>query len=154
MIQWNAAWARLKRLAAFKGMNESDFRPMVYIQTFTPAPGGDSGANQVQSFPGGAVLLGITASAYIPTEPGNTGQSGNNRQLFTLNLTYQNQEAITPNGPVLADALLGGGDANLFPSRELVMAPNQGINCAAGNITSGAIVVHVAYHCMVPRYAS
>lgn len=154
MLNWNQTWMRLKRQAAYRKNNESDFRPMVYVQSFSPSPGGDAGANQAMSFPGGAIILGITASCYVPTEAAATGQSSKNRQLFTLNFSYSNNESLTPGGPVLADVLLGGGDANQFPSRELVMAPNQQINCQVGNITNSAIVVHVAYHCMVYRYAS
>lgn len=152
MLNAQQVWHRLRQLPAFKGMAETDFRPLVYVQTFTPAAGATT-ANAPQDFPGGAIVLGVSASAYVPGV-GAGGQSGRNRQLFGINFTYNNNEALTPGGPIVADALMGGGDADLFPARELVLAPNQRILCQVSNLTTGDLTVQVAYHCLVYRFGS
>lgn len=153
MITATQAWQRLKTLAAFKSMKESDFRPIVYGQTFTPAAGGAATASQAQLFPGGAIILAITASAFIPTVAG-TAQGNRNRQLFGIDFSFSNNEAIVIGGPLSADALLGGGDNDIFPSRELIIAPNQQIGTRVANYTTGALTVHVCFHCLIYRFAS
>jgi hypothetical protein len=154
MINAAQAFQRIRKLKAFSKMQPTDFRAAYYAQTFTPASGGTPTANQLQQFPGGAIILGITASAYVPGVAANGGQSARNRQLFSIDFSYSNNEALVIGGPVNADALLGGGDADVFPATELIMAPNQSINCRVANLTTGSLVVHVVYHCLVYRFAS
>lgn len=154
MINAAQAFQRLRKLKAFAKMQPTDFRSALYVQTFTPAAGGQVSANQLQQFPGGAIILGITASAYVPGAAAADGQSPRNRQLFSIDFSYSNNEALVIGGPALADALLGGGDADVFPPTELVMAPNQSINCRVANLTTGSLTVHVVYHCLVYRFAS
>jgi hypothetical protein len=153
MLNASQVWTRLKALPAFKTMSEADFRPIVYIQTFTPPAGGIPTSNNPQTFPGGAVILGITGSAFVPGV-GPAGQAGRNRQLFQVDFAFSNNEAITPGGPILADALFGGGESDIFPSREYIVAPNQLINCRVANITTGLLTVQIAYHCLVYRFAT
>lgn len=153
MITATQAWQRLKTLAAFKTMKESDFRPIVYTQTFTPASGGAATASQAQLFPGGAIILGITASAFVPTAAIG-GQSNRNRQVFGIDFSFSNNEAIVVGGPISADALLGGGDSSIFPSRELIIAPNQQVGTRVANYTTGSLTVHVCFHCLIYRFAS
>jgi hypothetical protein len=153
MLNAQQVFNRVRKYKAFSQMKESDFRPLVYTQTFTPASGGTPTAMLGQKFPGGAIILGIGASAYVPAGAASA-QAGRNRQLFLIDFQYTGGEALVVDGPVMADALLGGGDANIFPLRELVIAPNQQINCRVANITSGSLTVHVAYHCLVYRFAS
>jgi hypothetical protein len=152
MINASQALQRIKRLAAFKKMEPTDFRTALFGQVFTPAAGGAPTANQPQQFPGGAIVLGITASAFVPGVAA-TAQGNRNRQLFAIDFAYTNNEALLIGGPLVADAVLGGGDADVFPATELVMAPNQSINCRVANLTTGALTVHVVYHTLVYRFA-
>ena len=85
---------------------------------------------------------------------GPSAQSGRNRQLFLLNFQFGNNESITPGGPFSADALLGGGESDIFPARELIVAPNQQIMCSVAQVTTGLLTVHVLYHCLVYRFAT
>lgn len=146
-------------------------------------------ANSTLNLAAGAVILGISSCArklqrianngsnqaftYGPTE--NSGA----RDLFALDLSYLDTSPITgqnpqpeisqnPNAPVntappiLADALMGGGDEDLCPARELWVAPGLGINVsvrslvlpdlAAASPSQSApnLSVHVVFHCMVP----
>ncbi len=153
MTSSTAAWGRVRKMKAFSRMQESDFRPIVFNQAVTVAAGQTSSA-QAQNFPGGAIILGICANCYVNAVAPATGQSSRNRQLFGLNFAYTNNESLTPGGPVNADALLGGGDDTIFPSRELIIAPNQAIQMQAANYTTSSLVIHVVYHCLVYRYAS
>jgi hypothetical protein len=57
-------------------------------------------------------------------------------------------------GPLCADAVLGGGDADIFPAKELVLLPNQQIVCTINNVTNGSLTVDVAYHALIYRFQS
>ena len=141
---------RLKLRPAWKGKTEIDFRILVYAQIFNPPAGAAPTANSAMMFPDGAAVLGITASAFVPTVAA-TGQGSRNRQLFLIDFAFVNNDAIVVGGPIMADALLGGGESDIFPAQEIVVGPSQQINCRVANLTTGALTVHVAYHCLVPR---
>lgn len=185
MISWDVVWKRQMECqsAWVKGKVKSDFRSVYYTQKFTNIALGASSGNTLQTFPAGAFILGIDACAKIPriiktiqyyadatAAPNNStvdrlldGTAGN-LDAFSLNFQYTNDEIITPGGPCLASALMGphGG---LFPARELIVDPSQGILCSAKNelvlqLIDGSVApagvtvsidVHVRYACMVPR---
>lgn len=149
MLNASQVYQRVRKLAAFAQMAESDFRGAYYGQTFTPAAGVLT-PMVARPFPSGAIILGIGASAHVPGVAA-TGQSGRNRQLFRINFAFTGGEALVIDGPVMADALLGGGDSDIFPARELVVVPTQIINCQVQNLTTGALTVDVVYHCLVYR---
>jgi hypothetical protein len=153
VVTVQAAWARLKKLQAFAKMREIDFRPIVYAQLFANLASAATSAATAINFPGGAVILGITSSGYL-TGVAISAQGNRNRQSYGLAFSYTNQESLTPGGPISADALLGGGESNLFPPRELVISPNQAITCQVANFTNATLQVHVAYHCLIYKYGS
>jgi hypothetical protein len=153
MISASQAFTQAKQLKAFQGMEESDFRAANFVQKFNPPAGGATTPFSGRPFPNGALVRGITASAYVPGAAAADGQSNKNRQLFEIDFAYTGGEAIVIDGPVMADALLGGGDGSDFPGKLLIIAPNQIINCRVGNLTIGALTVHVVYHCLVYRFA-
>lgn len=151
MLTLQQVWQRLRLQDAFKGMSENDFREAIFVQKFANIAAQQVTAVAPQSFPGGAVILGITATGF----KGNvalTAQGGNNRQCFGLGFAYTTNEALVINGPVAADALLGGGDSNIFPSKEILMSANQALQVVAENYTSDLLTVHIAYHCLVYRF--
>lgn len=156
MINAQQAIIRCKKLPEFKGMKEEDYRSAVYVQTFTPGVDGEITGFQPRQFPNGAIVLMIAASASV--DPGEGGgadaQASNNRHLFKIDFAYTGGEAIVIDGPVLADALMGGGDLSHFPAKELVIKENQNLNCRVQNVSGQEITVDVAYHCLVYRYAS
>lgn len=152
MIGVQSAFSRLRKLKAFAQMSENDFRAINYCQIFASLASGATSQATGQNFPAGAIVLGITASAFVPSVAAATGQSNRNRQLFGLNFSYTNNESLTPGGPISADALLGGGDDTLFPCKELVIAPNQQITAQAQNFSTSVLSVHIVYHCLVYRY--
>jgi hypothetical protein len=154
MISPAAAFERLRRIKRFAGMRQSDFRPIVYAQIFSGIASGATSSATPQSMPGGAIILGITASAVVPSAAAASGQSSNNRQLFGLNFSYTNNEALTVGGPVLAEALLGNGQDTVFPVRELIVSPNSHIVCTVVNYTTTTMNIHVGYHCLVYRVLS
>lgn len=153
MVSPAAAYLRLKKLAAFRNLTETDFRPIVYVQAHASLASGASSVAVGQSFPGGAIILGITSAAYIAAAAA-TAQPNVRRQFYGLNFSFTNNETLTPGGPVNAEALLGGGDDTMFPVRELVVAPNQAITSQVVNYSTSTIVVHIAYHCLVYRMAT
>jgi hypothetical protein len=148
MLNIREVLSRVLKLEAFRQMHESDFRQIVYGQEFTPAAGQSSPATP-RNFPAGAIVYGITAAAFVPA---SALSGGRNRQGFQLDFAYNGGEKITVDGPISADALLGGGDSNIFPAKELVMGANQQIICTAKNITSAALTIDVSYHCLVYRF--
>jgi hypothetical protein len=150
MLNIREVLARVLKMEAYRNMHESDFRQGVFGQNFTPAAGSVA-PTQPRTFPGGAIVYGITAGAYVPASAIGTGR---NRQAFRVTLAYSSGEGIVMDGPILADALLGGGDADIFPAKELVLLPNQQINCTIENVTSGLLTVDVAYHALIYRFQS
>jgi hypothetical protein len=153
MMSSRAALQRIKGLKAFANMRETDFRSMVFGQNFTGVTSGGSSATP-QQFPGGAIILGIDAHAYIAGAAAAAGQSANNKQLFALAFSYTNGEALTPGGPIPAEALLGSGREPIFPSVPLVVAPTQSLLATVQNLTTTTLTIHIAYHALVYRFAS
>lgn len=182
MIRWREAFERCKDSREFKGaigqgrdVKITDLRYLAYCQQFnsvaagtvtggaTPStsvtPGATSGPSQ-QVFPNGAVILGITAACVQPqttTSAFTYAPSYNpgRRDLFALNFQYTGDEIITPGGPVLAEALLGSGIDTIFPAREIIVPPSQGVLCTVQSFAiSPPLNVHVVYHAMVPRVAN
>jgi len=186
MVRWEAAWARAVQAQHpfVSGKRPADFRPLVYTQQFAALAAGSTSGSSLQTFPAGAFVLGIDGSAICPKvmKPDQYYADGGtapldstfdripsctpgNKDLFSVNLTYTQNEVLTPNGPCNAAALFGVGDATQFPVREIIVDPSQGLLCQARNdlsfqLVSGAaaatgillsLVITVAYHCMVPR---
>ncbi len=150
MLNVREVLGRVLKMKAYSHMKESDFRQGVFGQTFTPGAGAAAPA-QPRVFPGGAIVYGITAAAFVP---GSAPSAGRNRQCFQINLAYNGGEAIIMDGPLCADAVLGGGDADIFPAKELVLLPNQQIVCTVNNVTNGSLTVDVAYHALIYRFQS
>lgn len=176
MISWNQAYDRIKgseQFTSYFGRNGAPpaakaFRPITYSQTFTGVAaasspgtyGAQSGPTNV-SFPAGAVILGITASCYqAQTTTGSyvyaPSFSPGRRDLFGLLFTYTGDEQITPGTtPVAADALLGCGEGTIFPQREILIAPAQGLLVTVASLAPApTLTVTVAFHAMVPRAAA
>jgi hypothetical protein len=151
MLNAREVLSRVKRLKAFDQMEETDYTPLYYKQEFTPAAGGAISAPQGQDFPNGGIIIGISASAFVPNAAPAAGRM---RHLFQIDFTYTNNQALLVNGPVCADALMGGGDSDLFPVREIIVAPTQKLMCRTANNTNGPLTVHVVYHCLVYRLQS
>lgn len=178
MISWDRAYARLSKTKEFgnyfgKGSGVppmAGFRFMAYTQFFTglvpsTAAGGGTplGATvgpQLQTFPSGAVILGITAASYIAQQAAATPvyepwADPGRRDIFCLSFAYTNDEQITPSGLTLASALLGTGEETIFPAREMLIPPSQGILVSAASILASGVAlnqfVHVVFHTMVPR---
>ena len=153
MVSFAAAFPRLKRLSAFSRLAETDFRPMVYPITFSAIASGADSSALPQVFSGGAIILGVTSSAYVASTAA-ASQPAKARQFYGLSFSMTNGDSYTGGTFVNAEALLGGGEDNtLFPLREIVMAPNQQLNAQARNFSTSSIIVTVAYHCMIYRVA-
>jgi hypothetical protein len=152
MISIERAWPRVRELPQFKNFRLSDFRTLTFGQTsFTLTSGSTSGPT-TQNFPGGAIILGVTTSAFITAA--SAGDAFLVRKGYGISFGYTNGESLTPGGPISADALLGGGDGTIWPTKEIVVAPNQGIQATVQNFLSTSMTVHLAYHCLVWRNAS
>ena len=170
MIRWGDAYRRLvksKEFIRYFGQGELmpayAFRPLTFGQRFVFAAGAATSPATNQNFPAGAIILGITSAGFLPQEAAAGSAlyapsfSWGRRDLYAINMQYTNDELITPGGPIMADALLGPGLGTIFPQRELLIAPSQGILCTVQNFTPLAAAdpnqfrVDVAYHTMVPR---
>lgn len=161
MIHWRDAFLRQHGSPNFqkyfgKATPAYSFRPLHYRQRLVAIPG-TTGQPQNQNFPAGAIILGITAAGFqIQTIVGAfqyaPSMSPGRRDLFGLQFQYTADELIVSGGTALADALLGSGSDTIFPAREIVVAPSQGIlaTVEAFNVTNN-MTVDIMYHCMVPR---
>lgn len=182
MIRWREAFERCKDSKEFtnyfakgKLVKMADFRYLAYGQQFnnvaagsvvggaTPSsaitPGNPAGPT-LQTFPNGGIILGISAAAQQAQTTTNAFQyapweSPGKRDLFALSFQYTGDEIITPGGPVLAEALLGSGGDTIFPAREIIVPPSQGLLATVQSYTlSPPLNVHIVYHTMVPRTAN
>lgn len=166
MIKWRDAYLRQKESQNFRDYFGGGkvppmalFRSLHYAQRFELTAGATN-QPQLQNFPQGAIILGITAAAYqAQTTTGAftyaPSMSPGRRDLFALSFQYTGDELITPGGPVNAEALLGGGSGTDFPARELVIAPSQGVLTTVENLTVAPnLKVHVVFHAMVLRTAN
>jgi len=151
MISIERAWPRIRELPQFRNFRLSDFRTLTFGQQFTVASSTTSGPT-TQNFPGGAIILGVAASA-TPSTPGAV-DAFLYRKAFGITFGYTNGESLTPGGPIAADALMGGGDGTVWPTKELVIAPSQGIQATVQNFSTTSLLVQIAYHCLVWRSAS
>jgi hypothetical protein len=151
MISIERAWPRVRALPQFKSFELSDFRTLTFGQQFTVGNAATVGPT-TQNFPGGAIILGISASG-TPSAPG-AGDAFLYRKGFGITFAYTNGESLTPGGPIAADSLMGGGDGTVWPTKEIVVAPNQGIQATVQNFLSTSLLVQIAYHCLVWRSAS
>lgn len=144
------------------------FRYLAYSQQFVGVAGsgtagvfGTQSGPLTQNFPSGAVILGISASAYEAQQAHAAADyapsfSPGRRDLFGISFQYTNDEQITPNGLTMAEALLGSGSENIFPAKELLIPPSQAILCAVAALVPSTLpnlTINVVYHCMVPRSA-
>lgn len=153
MIRWEDAWRRATETnhPLIRGKKKGDFRSIDYVQTFANVPPQTNSGPLLQTFPAGAFVLGIEASAIMPVvtkadqyyADGGTAPldstfdrqptaTPGNLDKFSLSFQYTNDEIITPGGPGLAAALMGI-DGGRFPTRELIIDPSQGILCTARN---------------------
>jgi len=135
-----------------------------------------------QPFDRGAIILAITAAAYAVQTPGSLLSNGfgeapsinpGRRDLFALYFQYTDDEKITPDQNVLnvtdsinnearvmADALLGNGSKDIYPT-ELVVPPSSSISVKAASLMPfdnlaydlefPDLTVHVVFHVVEPR---
>jgi len=149
MLNFQVVFGRLKKLAAYANKKESDFRIAVYNQEFTPSEDGTITPLAERKFPNGGVILGIAADAAV-----SGGATPNNRSLFGLDFQYAGGEALVIDGPVIASALMGGGNDTQFPAKEIIVNPTQAISCRAVNLAGlTGLKINVAYHVAIDRYA-
>jgi len=178
MIKWREAYERLRPTAAFKAyynnLGATDFRYIVFsnpalsISPLTPSAAAAGGAPGVavgplqQQFPSGAIILGVTASAYQAQQEAGAANyapsaSDGRRDLFALAFQYTSDEQLTANGLTVAECLLGGGIDTIFPARELLIPPSQSILITAASLVAAGgqnLFVNCGFHCMVPRMAA
>jgi hypothetical protein len=171
MITWNAAYGRLLKTKEFRAyfgsrLKMEDFRSISFAQALPAVAtiAATAFGPLRRDFPSGAIVLGVTASAFqAPYVIGAGTQnvipsvSPGLRNLFRLNFQYSGNEVITPDGPISAEALMGNGYDTIFPAREWVIPPSQAILVSGTTLAQGALgvatpmLIDIVYHCMVPR---
>jgi hypothetical protein len=154
MISIERAWPRVRELPQFKNFRLSDFRTLTFGQQMPVGVAPAAVGPTTQNFPGGAIILGVSASAVPGPLAPAAADAFLYRKTFGITFGYTNGESLTPGGPIMADALMGGGDGTVWPTKEIVVAPNQGIQATVANFCTTALLVHIAYHCLVWRSAS
>lgn len=148
MITPEKAWARVGKLPSFSKYHLTDFRTIVYGQTFQLA-GASVGQATRQDFPKDTIVLSIAGSA-APTSAA-AADGFRYRNAFAVSFAYTGGESLTPGGPIIADALFGSGEASHYPAREFVIEAAQGLLCTVQNLCSTALTIFIAYHSLVRR---
>lgn len=156
MISIERAWPRIRQNPQFKNFELADFRTMAFGQQLSCPAGAGSTPGSIgpstRNFPGGAIILGVTASA-TPSTFG-AGDAFLYRKSFALQFGYTNGESLSSGDFISADALTGGGDGTTWPTKEIVVAPNQGIQATANCYITTALLIQITYHAVVWRTAS
>lgn len=158
MINPEAAFRRFaKKLKERSGIFHMDqLRPLTFTQTFdlvgaaqpldlTTAP------EQMlpQQFPAGALVLGVQASSMPQGQPVNPFLQALER--FRMRMTYNTSDGLVTDFGI-GSALLGR-EGDKFPQEALFLEANQVIQQRIQNITPERLIVTVAYHCLVWRFA-
>lgn len=166
MNDWTTAYLRQRASKNFRDYfgggkvpPMSAFRAISYIQSFAVIGAGATSAATLQNFPQGAIILGVSVAGFMVQTVAGAFQyapwsSEGRRDMITVNLQYTGDENLTPGGPGIAEALMGSGLETIYPGRELVIAPSQGILATVGNLGLNPLRADVVYHAMVIRAAA
>lgn len=155
--RFDAAGNLVSGVPDLKGRALTDFRYLGFPQEFVVAgtPNLAAGMTTVgptaKNFPGGAIILQITADAFPEGQPDNPFLPGRNR--FRIQQSYATNEQLLTQ-PGLAAAVMGDAEyGGPYPGKELYLPPNQNILTQLWNLTPEQIRVTVTFHALVWRFA-
>lgn len=147
MLNVDRVWAR--QAGRFMGGKKlTDYRLQVITSTYSLLANASSANNPV-AFGAGAVIIGVVAAAQ-PSGQAATTAYRPGLDLFTVSVSYQaDNRVVVGTAEILGSALFGTyGDQ--FPGMEIPMPQNTALVYNFTNVTSTAITISLAHHCLMP----
>lgn len=147
MLNVDRVWAR--QASRFMGGKKlTEYRLQVVTATYS-LQGSAASQNNPVTFGAGAVIIGVIAAAQM------SGQAATviyrpGLDLFTVSVSYQaDNRVIVGTSEVLGSTLFGAfGDQ--FPGMEIPMPQNTALTYNFTNVTTSAITISLAHHCLMP----
>jgi hypothetical protein len=146
MLNVDRVWAR--QAARYAGKKLSQFRLQVITASYALS-GSATSQNQAVSFGAGAIIIGVIAAAQLTSQAGTqTYRPG--LDLFSTAITYQaNNTQIVGSSEGIGSSVFGPyGDQ--FPGLEIVLPQNSALVYNFTNLTSSALQITLAHHCLMP----
>lgn len=150
MLNVDRVWAR--QASKWGGRKLQDFRLQVVTASYTLQASASSQNNPV-SFGAGSIILGVIASAQVASVAATVAYRPG-MDLFTVNVSYQaDNRVIVGTAEILGSSLFGVyGDQ--YPAFEIPMPQNTALVYNFTNVTTTAITISLAHHCLMPGAVS
>lgn len=147
MLNVDRVWAR--QASKFMGGKKlTDYRLQVVTTTYTLNGSASSQANPV-NFGAGAVIIGVIAAAQI-SGAAATSVYRPGLDLFTAQISYQADNRIIVGTSEVLGSCIFGPYGDQFPGMEIPMPQNTSLLYNFTNVTSTAITISLAHHCLMP----
>lgn len=146
MLNVDRVWAR--QASKWGGKKLQDFRIQVISATYSIAGSGQSQNNPV-NFGAGALILGVIAAA-APSAVAGTVAYRPGMDLFTVAISYQADNRVIVGTSEALGSCVFGPYGDQYPAFEIPMPQNTSLLYNFTNVTSTAITVTLAHHCLMP----
>jgi len=147
MLNVDRVWAR--QASKFMGGKKlTDYRLQVVTSTYTLNASASSQANPV-NFGAGAVIIGVIAAAQI-SGAAATSVYRPGLDLFTVQISYQADNRIIVGTTEALGSCIFGPYGDQFPGMEIPMPQNTSLLYNFTNVTTTAITISLAHHCLMP----
>lgn len=147
MLDVDRVWAR--QASRFMGGKKlTDYRIQVITSTYSLLANASSANNPV-SFGAGAVVIGVIAAAQ-PSGQAATQTYRPGLDLFTVSVSYQADNRVVVGTTEILGSALFGPYGDQFPGMEIPMPQNTALIYNFTNVTSTALTISLAHHCLMP----
>jgi len=147
MLNIDRVWAR--QAGRFMGGKKlTDYRIQVITKTYS-LQGSASSDNNPVDFGAGAVIIGVIAAAQISAAAA-TSIYRPGLDLFTVSTSYQADNRVVVGTSQILGSCLFGPYGDQFPGMEIPMPQNTALVYNFTNVTTTAITISLAHHCLMP----
>jgi len=151
MLDFQDVWPRASRYQQFQGMGPLDFVNQVNVLSFTLTTGAVS-PQTAQTFPAGAIILGIMASAIV-TGAAATQQYKPGLDSFSVAIDMQTPARNLVGSTAGIGSSVFGPYGDQFPAKEMVMGLNAALLYTVTNQTTSTLLITFAHHVLIPTRA-
>lgn len=149
MLNIDRVWSRVSQLPDYRGKKITDFilQQINYAAQLTNA---QAIANQVVTFPAGAIVVGVRGGSILDGVVANTS-TRDGLDMFKLSIAdQQTGRAISGTTLAMASAIFGRFN-DQFPAKELLIPKQGGLTYAFTNLTTSTLDVFIVHDCLVPN---
>jgi hypothetical protein len=161
-LTWERVYRRLVQakdpfvMSGGNAKRSTAFRPLIVCKTLSlSAAAGGSAASSGDTpvdFSSGACILGVSLGVSLGIAAAALTQTHRGLDAVRFSLSYPSGEGlVVTGGPALASALFGIDGSEQFPTDFLLVARGGTMTAVVQNLSTSAVIVDIAAHCMVPR---